>query len=191
MEAGGREVSGGGAAGEDAEFEGADGFVGVVGMDAGGGFGVEAAEEAADGAWAALFAELEAGTEGFVAGGTGRETIEEGAEVEACAAAEDGKAAAAGEVGEKGADFGGEVAGGEEVGGGAEIDEVVGNGAAIGEGEFGGADVEAGVELDGVEVDDFAVETFGEGESEGGLPSPGGPGDGDEGKVGHYFQIPV
>jgi hypothetical protein len=35
------------------------------------------------------------------------------------------------------------------------------------------------------------VEAFGEGEGEGGLPCPGGAGDGDEGKIGHSSQAPV
>lgn len=121
-EAGSEEVIAGGAAGEQAEFEGAEGFVGVVGMDALGGGGIETMEEAADGAWAGGFAGGEGGAEGVVAAGEGRQAFEEGTEVEPGAAAEDGNAAAGGDSGKYGAGFGDEITGGEGVGGGAEID---------------------------------------------------------------------
>jgi tetratricopeptide (TPR) repeat protein len=172
---------GGGLAGEEADFEGAEGFVAVVGVDAGGGGGVEAGEEAVEAG-----ALGEAGAEGGGGGGAWGEAAEEGAEVETGAAAEDGEAAAGGDGGQEGLDGAGEVAGGEGLVGGAEVEEVVRGGLAVGGGEFGGADVEAGEDLKGVGVEDFAVEAAGEGDGEIALAGAGGAGDREEGGEGGH-----
>lgn len=80
---------GGGAARENADFEGTEDAIAMVGMDALGGFGVEAGEEAGE-----IRALFEAGAEKGVSGGAGGEAAEKGAEIEAGASAEDGEAAA-------------------------------------------------------------------------------------------------
>jgi hypothetical protein len=112
--------------------------------------------------------------------------VKKGAEVKTGTAAENRKAAAGGDLGEEGADFGDEVTGGEVVGWGAEIDEMVGDAALLGNRYFGGTDIETGVNLDGIKVDDFAVKTFGERESQRRLPCSGGSSDGKEGEVWHW-----
>ena len=174
-----------GTGGEQAEFEGAKGFVEIVGMDALGGGGIEPGEQAANGARPARLAGKEAGAERVIPLGAGGKAVEQGAEVKSGAAAENGEAAANGDLGEHGADFGDEITGGEDVGGGAEIDEMVGDAALTGGGHLGRSDVETGVDLDGIEVDNLAVEPLGEGESEGRLPRPGGSGDCQNRKIRH------
>ena len=42
------------------------------------------------------------------------------------------------------------------------IDQVMGNSAALGQGQLGGADIEMAIHLQGVAVDDFAIELFGD-----------------------------
>ena len=180
VEALGKDI-GRGLAGEEADFEGAEGFVAVVGVDAGGGGGIEAGEEAVEAGPLG-----EAGAEGGGGGGAGGEATEEGAEVEAGAAAEDGEAAAGGDGGQEGFDGAGEVAGGEGFGGGAEVKEMVGGGLAVGGGEFGGADVEAAEDLEGVGVEDFAVEAAGEGEGEIAFAGAGGADNCEEGGEGGH-----
>ena len=174
-----------GAAGKQAQFEGADGFVGIIWMDTLGGSGIQSREEAADCAWAAGLASQQAGAEGVIALGAGGEAVEQGAEVESCAAAENREATAGRDLRKNGEHFGNEITGGKEVCGRAEVEEMVRDAALGGGGQLGGTDVEAGVNLDGIEVDNLAVKSFGEGESEGGLPCPGGSGNGEERKVGH------
>ena len=167
---------GGGAAREDTDFEGTEDAVAVVGVDALGGFGVKASEEA--GEVRALF---EAGAEKGVSGGAGGEAAEEGAEIKAGASAEDGETAAGRYFREKGFDVAGEVGGGEGFVSTTDIEEMMGGREAVGEGEFGGADIEAAEELEGVAVNDLAVEVAREGEGEGAFAGTGGPDDGEEG----------
>ena len=175
----------GGAAGKQTQFEGADGFVGIIWMDTLGGSGIQSREEAADGTWAAGLASQQAGAEGVIALGAGGESVEQSAEVESGAAAENRKAPAGRDFRKNGEHFGNEITGGKKVCGRAEVEEMVRDAALGGGGQLGGTDVEPGVNLDGIEVDNFAVKSFGEGESEGGLPCPGGSGNGEERKVGH------
>ena len=184
-EAAAGEVFAGGTGGEQAEFQGSNGFVGIIGVDALGGGGIEPDEQAANGARASRLAGKEVGAERVIPLWAGGKAVEQGAEVKTGAAAENGEAAASGDLGKHGADFGGEITGGEEVGGGAEVDEMVGNAALFEEGQLGRSDVETGVDLNGIEVDDLAVKSLGEGESEGRLPRPGGSGDSQNRKIRH------
>ena len=55
---------------------------------------------------------------------------------------------------------------------------------AVGGGGFGGADVEAAIDGDGVAGEDFGVEAFGEVEGEGGFSAGGGADDDEEGGLG-------
>ena len=167
---------GGGAAGENADFEGTEDAIAMVGMNALSGFGVEAGEKAGE-----IGARFEARAENGVSGGAGGEAAEEGTEIEAGASAEDGETATSGDFRQESFDLAGEVGGGEGFLGATNVEEMMGRGEAFGEGEFGGADVEAAEELKGVAIDDFAVEVAGEGDGEGAFAGTGGPDDGEEG----------
>ena len=162
----------GGAAGKNTDFEGAKDTVAVVGMDALGGFGVEAGEETRE--VGTLF---ETGAEGGVGSGAGGEAAEEGAEIEAGAAAEDGEATAGGDFGKEGFDLASEVGGGEGLVGTTNVEEMVRGGEAFGERKFGGADVEAAEDLERVTVYDFAVEVAGKGDGESAFARTGGADD--------------
>jgi hypothetical protein len=94
---------GGGAAGEHADFESADGFVEIVRVDAGGGGGVKADEEAVKGTRAARFALRETAAEVVVASWPIGETVQQGFQVEASTAGDDGEVAARGDLGDDGA----------------------------------------------------------------------------------------
>jgi tetratricopeptide (TPR) repeat protein len=184
IEALGKDVRGG-PAGEEADFEGAEGLVAVVGMDAGGGSGVEAGEEAVD-----VGPGGKAGAEGGVGDGTGGEAAKEGPQIEAGTATEDGQTAAGGDAGEEGFDGAGELAGGEGLVGVTNIKEVVRRVLAFGGGELGGANVEPTEDLEGVGVDDFSVETAGEGEGQIAFAGAGGADDSKEGgEGGHDFSL--
>jgi len=111
--------------------------------------------------------------------------VEQRAEVKTGTAAENGEAAASGDLRKQGADFGDEITGGENVGRGAEVDEMVRDAALTREWHFGRSDVETGVNLNGVEIDNLAVKAFGKGESQGGFSGSGGSCDCQNRKVRH------
>lgn len=141
-------------------------------MDALGGFGVEAGEET--GEVGTLF---EAGAEKEIRRGAGRQATEEGAEIEAGAAAEDGETTAGGDFGKEDFDLASEVGGGEGLVGTTNVEEMVRGGEAVGERKFGGADVEAAEHLKRVTVYEFAVEVAGKGDGESTFARTGGADD--------------
>jgi hypothetical protein len=115
--------------------------------------------------------------EGGVAGWEGIESVGEGFEVEAGAADDDGDVTAGGNVVKDGEGEGAVALGVAGVGGGEVAEEMVGDeGELFGSG-FGGDEVEALVELEGVGIDDFAIELEGEVESGGGFAGGGGADD--------------
>ena len=171
-----------GAAGGEANFDGADDLGGVAGRDAGGGGGIEAGEETmeifgAAGARAAAqaFAEL------LGAGGSVRQAFEKGAEIEAGAGGDDGQALAGTKILE---DFEGEaavIAGGEDLVRLEEVHEVVRDGGLLGRANLGGADIEVAVDLGGIAAEDFSVPAASDFNGEGGFAGGGGAEDDDEG----------
>lgn len=175
----------GGPPGKETEFEGANGFITVVGMDAFRGGGIQTGEQPADGSRAAGFAVVKGSPEGIVAVGGRRESAQESAEIEAGTATEDGEPGAGVDTREDGADFGGEIAGGEEIGGRTEVEQVVRNTLLFGYGELCGADIKAGIDLHGVKIDDFSVKPSGEGERESGFAGASGTGDGEDWQIRH------
>jgi hypothetical protein len=171
---GGGAEGGLGVAGEEANFEGAFDVAGVLQGDVFGGGGVEG-EELGDFFFEGERGEMEA--ECGVAGWEGIEAVGEGFEVEAGAADDDGEATAGGDVVQDGEGEGAEVLGVAGRGGGEVAEEVMGDEAEFGGGGFGGDEVEALVELEGVGVDDFAIELEGEVEGRSGFAGGGGADD--------------
>ncbi len=159
----------------EADLDGADELGRVVGVDARGRCGIEAGEQAMQpGAAVALGAAAKALAQVFLASGAGEEAFSERAQVEAGAAGDDGEVAAAGDFAQGGSGEAAVVAGGEGLVGIGDVDEVMRDaGAFFGRG-FGGAEVHAAIDGDGVAADDFAVEALGEGEREGGFAAAGG-----------------
>ena len=169
----------------EADLDGADELGGVVGVNALGGEGVEAGEDAVQPAGAvAGEAAGEAGAEMLLARRAGEEAEREGAQVKAGAAGDDGEMAAGGDGGEGGAGLAAVFAGGVEPVGVGDVDEVVGQTALVIWGWFRGAEVEAAVYGDGVATDDFALETLAECEGEGGFAAAGGAEEEDGERVG-------
>lgn len=172
-------------AGKEADFEGAEGLVPVVGVDAGSSGGVEAGEEAVD-----VGPGAEAGTEGGVGHGAGGEAAEKRAQIETGSAAEDRQMASGGNGGKEVFDFSGELSGGERLVSVTDIEEVMRWVLAFGGGKFGGADVEAAKHLEGVGVDDLPMETAGESDSQGAFAGAGGTDDREEwSEDGHDFSL--
>src|ERR1019366_1316964 len=57
------------------------------------------------------------------------------------------------------------------------------NTAALADGQFGSADIEVAIDLQGVAVDDFSVELFGNQERQMALSGPGGTGNRNQGSL--------
>ena len=114
----------------------------------------------------------------------GEEAVDEGAQVEAGAAGDDGQVAAFGDSGEGFAGLAAVVAGGAGFVGPCDVDHVVLDEGALFVGRLGGADLHLAVDGDGVAADDLAVELLGEAEGEGGFAAGGGADEDDEGLVG-------
>ncbi len=104
----------------------------------------------------------EAGAKGRVGGGSLEQTVEQGADIEPGAAADDRQASADGDFGDEGAGAAGKFTGGEDFVGLQEVEEVVGDTLAFARGDFGGADIQALIELQRIAVNDFALEGMGE-----------------------------
>lgn len=188
------------------DLERADGAAGVVGVDAGRRGGIDALEFGAAGGGVHGG---EFGTELWVGFGSVEEAFEEGLDVEVGAADDDGEdvvGAKAGDglvgAGEPGVE--GEGGTGFRVSGfgsrvGNEIYEMMRYAPAFGGGGFGGADVEAGVDLEGVGGDDLGADGVlvaeGDGEIDGevGLAAGGGAaddgGEGENGRIGNHEQV--
>ena len=116
----------------------------------------------------------ESGAEFGLAGGAGKESFGEGAEVEAGSAGDDGEAAAGGDLARGRRGQPAVVAGGEGLIGVGNVDEVVRQAGAFVRGGLGGAEVHAAIDGDRVATDDFAGEALGEGEGKGGFAAAGG-----------------
>ena len=154
-------------------------------MDARGGCGVEAGEDAMEPARGlALGAAGEAVAERLLAGGAIKEAHGECAKVEAGAAGDDGQLVAGGDGCEGSAGQAGVVAGGEGGAGIADVDEVVGELGLLSRGGLGGAEVHPAIDGHRVATDDFALEELAEGEREGGFPAAGGAHDEDGERLG-------
>jgi len=90
---------GGGLAGDDGEFDGADELLMVVRMNPACSNGIKTPKKAVEGSGAAVAEGGEAGADLGVARGSGREAVEESAEVEAGTADQDRDSIAAGDSG--------------------------------------------------------------------------------------------
>ena len=119
--------------GGEADFDGADEFGQVVGVDLLGGFGVEASEDSVQPVCAfGCFGGAKAVANFFGALRGGEESVDEGAEVEAGSSGDDGEFFSGGDLGEGGAGEAAVVSGGEGFGGVGDVDEVMRNLAAFG-----------------------------------------------------------
>ena len=164
-----------GAGRRGADLDGADELGLVVGMNAESGFGIEAAQQSPERSGAAAM--TQAAAKILVALGSVEEAFEHGAQVEAGASADDGKASATGDCGGGGTGLAGVVSSGEPGVGGDDVDEVVRDDGALFERWFGGADFEFAVDGNRVAADDLATEFEGQGDGERGLAAGGGAGD--------------
>ena len=150
------------AAGQQAHLQRA-GYLGdVVGVDAGRGFGVEAGQQAVQGAAAARLAGGQPVAQGLVAGRPLEESIHQRAQIEAGSARYDGQPAAPGDAGDGLAGQPGILARGKDAVGIADVYEVVRDAAPLRLRELGRPDIEPAVHLERIAVHDFAVEPFGE-----------------------------
>jgi hypothetical protein len=171
----------------EGDFDGANDFGDVVGVDGGGGGGVEPGEDAVEVGGAASGGEdAEAFALAGCLGRGGEEAVDEGPEVEAGAAGDDGEVAAFGDAGEGFACLSAVVAGGAGLVGPGDVDHVVLDEGALVVGGLGGADLHLAVDGYGVAADDLAVEGLGEVNGEGGFAAGGGAGEDDEGVRGGF-----
>src|SRR6185312_4277085 len=161
------------SAGGERDLEAANEFGHVVGVDGASGGGVEALENAVKmrpGAGAQTVAK------GVVARWCGCESVEQSAQVEAGASGDDGEAAARLDVRDGGAGMSRPVACGAGLVGPVEVEAVVRDAGAVGGRGFRGADLHQAIDGDRVATDNFAVESFGQCEREGGLAAGCGAG---------------
>ena len=113
-------------------------------------------------------------------GGSGEETVDECAQVEAGASGDYGQAAAFGDTGEGFAGLTAVVACGAGLVGPGDVDHVVLDEGALFSGGLRGTDLHLAVDGHGVAADDLAVELFGQAEGERGLAAGGGADEDDE-----------
>lgn len=163
-----------GAAGAFENFERAFDAAEIVGVNAGGGVGVDASEfgverfrALAGGSFA------EAGSKFGVGGGAIEEAVEQGHEVERSSGDGEDRASAGGDVGDGGVGSGHEAGDAEGFGWLGDVDEVVRDALPLGGRWLGGADVHSPIDLHGVDAEDLGIEAFGEGQGEGGLADGG------------------
>ncbi len=152
------------------DFEGALDAAEVIGMNAGGGVGVDAGEFGMEclGALAGS-AFAEAGAEFGVGRGAVEEAVEQGHEIKRRSGDGEDRAAAGGDVGNGGVGCGDEAGDAEGFAGFGDVDEVVRDAPAFGGRWLGGADVHSPIDLHGIDAEDLGVEAFGEGQGEGGF----------------------
>ena len=146
-------------------------------MDFRGSLAVEAGQQAVQRSGAARLARGQPVAQRLVAGRAFEQAVEQRPQVKSGAAGDDRQAAARGDFGDGLARQPGIFAGGEELVGVDDIDQVVGNAAAFLERELGGADVEVAEDLEGVAVDDLAVEFLSNRKGQIALSGTGGPDD--------------
>src|SRR5579875_1328940 len=145
-------------AAEQRDLKTADELGLVVRVNGGCGLRIEASKDAVQGRGTATCGvSAEAVAKSFVAWGSGRQTVEQRAEVQACAAGDDRQAATAANLAESGATGAGVVSGGGRLVRVKQIEAMVRDPRALGEGRLGGADVHTAVHGDGVAGEDFAV----------------------------------
>ena len=146
-----------GAPRRHADFHRANHFGKVIGMDARGSRGVEAAEQAMGESGPARFAVPQASAEDFIPLRTRREAIHERAQIETRAAGHNGEMTATRDLPKRAAAQACEIARGEQFVGIDDVDQVMGNFAAFGFRKLGGADIEVAENLHGIAVDHFAL----------------------------------
>jgi hypothetical protein len=171
----------------DRDFDGADYFGDVVDMDGSGRDWVEAREEAVQVSGATgpgEFAEAFASA-GFLGRG-GKEAVDEGSQIEAGAAGDDGQVAASGNSSEGFAGLSAVVSGSAGLIGRSDVDHVVLDEGSLFVRGLGGANLHLAVDGYGVAADDLAVERFGEANGEGGLAAGGRADEDDERSVRRY-----
>jgi hypothetical protein len=122
----------------------------------------------------ALGAVAEALTQVFVTSGAGEEAICKCAEIEAGSTGDDGEFVAVGNFAQGCAGLPAVVAGGEGLVGVGDVDEVMRDAGALFGCGFGGAEVHAAIDGDGIATDDFSVEALGERAGERSFAAPGG-----------------
>jgi hypothetical protein len=175
-----------GAAGGERDLDGADCLGDVVGMDALGGCGVEAAKSAVEmrgtAGCGALAQEI---AQAWVLRGRGKEAVEQGAGVKAGTSGQDREDVALGERGQNLAGVAGIVASGRRLGGVVEVEQVVWDEETLFGRGFGGADLHVAVDGDGVAGEDLGglaecAEMLGECKRECGFAGGGGAEEGDK-----------
>jgi hypothetical protein len=146
----------------DRDFDGADDLGDVVCVDGCCCGGVEASEDAVQvGGTAGLGESAEAFALAGLLRRRGEEAVDEGAQVEAGAPSDDGKAVSLGDAGESFAGLAAVVACGEGFVGPRDVDHVVLDEGALVVRGLGGADLHLAVDGYGVATDDLAAELFG------------------------------
>ena len=168
------------------DFEGADEATGVVEVDGGGAVGGEVVQAADEGIGSVClqFAGQAAAQVRIGWGGAERGAREQRLDVEAGAADDDRKRSARLDVDDRGAGHACEAVGVEDLVGVNYVNQMVGCAFSFGECWFGGADIEAAVDLAGVGGDDFDGGVLGQVQGEAGLAGGGGAGDDEEGRTG-------
>jgi hypothetical protein len=147
-----------------ANLDGADELRFVVGVDAAGCFGIEAAEQAPERVRLATVAKALA--ESFIAGRAVEEAFEHSSEVEASAAADDGKVSAGSDLMGCAARQASVLACGEIGVRGNYVDQVVRHTGAFIAGGLGGTDLEFAINGYGVATDDLSAKALGQRESQ-------------------------
>src|SRR5690606_24815958 len=159
--------------------------LGVAGLDAGGGIGIDARQlgvHRRPAAFAGLGHDGRADLRiGFW---HGRQAPQQGAEVQAGAAGEDRQATARDDAVDGGARVAGEVGRGIGLPGVAQVEQMVRGAGALGSVGFGRADVQAAVDQSRVDADDLAAEGLRPVQRQGGLARGGGAHEGDGGGAG-------
>lgn len=147
-----------------AHFDRTDGFLGVVRMNALAGRRVEAAEQTVRESGPPGITQGELGAQGFVAGRTFEQTVQQGLDVEAGTARYDWQAAPGLDSGEHRTGFPGVLPGTESLVRQEDVQQVMGDSMLLILWSFCGPDVEETVKLKRVAIDHFAPELRGDGQ---------------------------
>jgi len=155
-----------GAAGETDDFNGANQFLMIVGVNSSRGCRIVLVQKTMESGGTAFGERGQAGAQAFIAKRGGGKAGEQGTQIETSAADDDGGAPAL-------ADFRdsrpGETrirAGSELAVGTRDIEQVMRNAAPFSDRQFGRPDLKSAIDLDGIAIDDFTLEGLGEHQGE-------------------------
>ncbi len=125
------------------------------------------------------FALAQPGAQDFVPRGAGRQTVQQRAQIESCAACHNRQTSSCRDFVKNPTADPREIAGRKEFVRVRDIDQMMRDAPALFRGQLGGPDVEEAVDLHRVAVHDFAFEFLCQLQGELALPAPGRTGDGD------------